>query len=385
MKWFFIFKHSLYRQWRDKLVLLLTLLTAPFFVLLYWLLFGNQSVQPMGIIVFDSSAVHISGGQSGMTVRGLTTELEDILQEANSVKPKIVYTQSIKQLNHRLLSGDFSIGLVLMESNKSPDSLNKETIIEVYGNASTFEYQLVNLGLKMALEKSMNQFSGFTSPVRIQQKPLGLSGSRTPFEMYVPGLIVFAVIMLIFSSSMAVTREVETGTLVRLAMTRASAFDIMVGISSAQLVPGFLSVALTYIAAMALGFHNAGSLVFALVLVAAACLSNVGIGMIVASLSKNLLVSFLLSSVFMFLLILFSGIIFPRPDISWISIAGRSIGPFDILPTTHLGKGLEKILTLGASLNEIKYELSILLISSLVFFSIGLLIFRKTCLSFFNR
>lgn len=385
MKWFFIFKHSLYRQWQDKLVLLLTLFTAPFFVLLYWLLFGNQSLQPVSIIIFESPSIDMSDTTLTMTSKDLTIELSHILEGANSTKPIIKTAKSIKQLKKRLLAGESSIGLVFKNLSGSLKFLSSGGLIDVYGNASTFEYQLVNLGLKTAIEERMNDLSGLSSPIEVRQKPLGISASRTPFELYVPGLIVFAVIMLIFSSSMAVTREVETGTLIRLAMTRASAFDIMVGISSAQLIPGFFSVMFTYIAAMGLGFQNAGNLIFALILVAVACLSNVGIGMIVASLSKNLLISFLLSSIFMFLLILFSGIIFPRPEISWFSIAGKTIGPFDILPTTHLGKGLEKVLTLGASLREISYELIMLLTISLVFFSIGLLIFRKTCLSFFNR
>jgi hypothetical protein len=107
-------------------------------------------------------------------------------------------------------------------------------------------------------------------------------------------------------------------------------------------------------------------------------LATVGIGMVVASLAKSQTRAFLIASVAMFLLILFSGIIFPRPAVTVTTIAGRDIDLFDLLPTTHMGGALEKIMTLGAGLSEVTYEIVALVAIGALSFGIGGVLFTRS-------
>jgi hypothetical protein len=59
------------------------------------------------------------------------------------------------------------------------------------------------------------------------------------------------------------------------------------------------------------------------------------------------------------------------------TIAGRAIGPYDILPPTHAVVALNKILTLGASLGDVAYELTALVVLSVLYFVAGAWLFQR--------
>ena len=184
--------------------------------------------------------------------------------------------------------------------------------------------------------------------------------------------------MLIFSSSMSVVRELEFGTLSRLRLTPVSSVELLLGLSAVQLVIGVMSVVATFAVAWLLGFRSEGSLVLAMAVASLASVASVGIGMFVASFARTQTRSFLISSVAMFLLVLFSGIIFPQPKVILMTLGGRAIDLFDLLPTTHMAGALSKILTLGAGPGEVVYELVFLTGVALSNYFLGALLLART-------
>jgi len=65
------------------------------------------------------------------------------------------------------------------------------------------------------------------------------------------------------------------------------------------------------------------------------------------------------------------------PPVKLFTIAGHVIGPYDILPPTHAVVALNKILTLGASPGDVLYELTALVVLSVVYFAVGAWLFKK--------
>jgi ABC-2 type transport system permease protein len=61
----------------------------------------------------------------------------------------------------------------------------------------------------------------------------------------------------------------------------------------------------------------------------------------------------------------------PRNEI----IAGFALN--DILPPTHAVIALNKVFTFGASLKDITYELLMLVLLSVIYYAIGVFLFRK--------
>lgn len=206
-----------------------------------------------------------------------------------------------------------------------------------------------------------------------------------PFETYVPSLLIFAVIMLIFSSAMSIAREVEGGTLERLRMSPMGPLHYLLATSLFQGLLGAASVGLTFLSATLLGFQSAGSILLAMLVTALAALACIGLGVWVASLAKSVNQAFLIASVFMFLLLLFSGAVFPLPELSALILFGVSIGPLDLLPTVHAVNALSDVLILGKGFMEILFSLLAMTLLSALFFALGWWRFARKQGNFLSR
>jgi len=375
MKWFSIFKKNCVQQRRDLLGFSLAVFTAPAFVLLYWLFFSNN-IQTYNLIILNQE--HVKARDNARSIE-LVRALEGYEKPSGEKYFSVKTAESPNDFHERLLSGRADAGIII-HPGFSPGGKKKNhenPAITIKGNATLPVYIMSSAIIRRAVNHYMEDVHGKRPLLNIVEKPLGLSNARTGFELYVPGLLVFAVIMIIFSSSVPMAREVETGTMVRLRMSMMNTLDLMIGMSLVQFILGVLSIGLTFLTARFLGFESAGSTGLALLISSAACFSSIGIGMMVVSLSGNMTQTILISSVAMFLLVLFSGVIFPVPESVLFSFYGFDIGPLDLLPTVHMRSGLDKVLNLGASWGEVKFEIIMLLVISILYFTAGLIFFNN--------
>ena len=97
--------------------------------------------------------------------------------------------------------------------------------------------------------------SGYDLPVHFTETQLGRSGSRSEFELYVPGMLILAIIMMMFSASAAIVREPEAQTLRRLKISNLSGISFLSGVSLVQIIVAALSLVLALLTAMALGYQ----------------------------------------------------------------------------------------------------------------------------------
>lgn len=77
------------------------------------------------------------------------------------------------------------------------------------------------------------------------------------------------------------------------------------------------------------------------------------------------------------LFMFFSGAIFPIPRVSLFTLAGRTLGLYDVLPPTHAVAALNKVLTLGTGLGGVLYELIALVVLSTLYFAAGVWLFQR--------
>jgi ABC-2 type transport system permease protein len=87
--------------------------------------------------------------------------------------------------------------------------------------------------------------------------------------------------------------------------------------------------------------------------------------------------AFVIANVPLGLLMFFSGAMFPIPRTTLFTVAGHGISPFDILPPTHAVIALNKVLTLGAGLQDVLWELAALLLLSAACFAVGVWLFKR--------
>jgi ABC-2 type transport system permease protein len=360
----------------------LTLAFAPFFVFLYWLWTqGGSTAYTIVTLNHDRGALMASGEplaageqaihaiQSVQYADGAPllktrpaadrAEAEKLLRERSGVA-FIEFPENFSQAIAALSDGNRDVSTQI-----------------IFGGDLTNVYYTVGSVLALtAVDDYVGQASGQQPLVGYGEQPLGASAARSEFETYVPGVLIFAVIMLIFLAAMTAAGEVERGTLRRLKITPMTSFDLLGGITLAITMVGTLSVMLTFLTAVALGFRSQGPVWAAVLIGAVTSLSVIGMGMITACFAKTVSQAFVVANFPLGLLMFFSGVIMPIPKVTLFTLGGQAVGLYDILPPTHAVAALNKILTLGAGLGDVTYELTALVILSLVYLAIGMGLFQ---------
>lgn len=361
-----VFFKAAREQGRDRLGLTLTLLTAPFFVLFYWVVFlDSETAQPIAVLA--------APGQDPAPVVRALSEIEDEQGRA-LLRPRRATDEA--RVRQQLERGELACAVELPEGFlEEAGQAERTPSVKLIGDVSSARWRQAAPAVTQALQSWRLNQAQMSPPLIVEREALGRSARRTDFEAYVPNLLVFAVIMLVFSSSMAVAREAERGTLTRIMLTPLPPWRYLLGVGAFQAVLGVASVALTFGVAWALGFRARGSAWLAVAAASLAGLSCVGLGVLVASLARSVTRAFLIGSFFMFLLMLFSGLIFPIPRVELLTLGGRAIGPFELLPTVHAARALQRVLTLGAGPAEVAFELIAMLILAALNFAAGWALF----------
>ncbi|OIP36303.1 MAG: hypothetical protein AUK47_15300 [Deltaproteobacteria bacterium CG2_30_63_29] len=382
MKALAVFKKAVLEQARDWLSLSLALSTAPFFVLLYWSFTGGGSTTYTILLMNMDRPVELAG-ETISAGEGVVEAMESVKYSSGQPMLKLVVItdrdEALRQLENRDANALVILPPELTEGLLSGGVTRPE--ITLVGDLSNPGYAVAAIFSGASLDAYVQAMTGTPPAYELNEVALGGSADRTEFETYVPGLLIIAVMMLIFSVAMAVARDIETGTLQRLQLTRMTAFDYLVGVSAAQVLVGIGALLFTFFVAWAIGFRSVGPLWAAIAIGVVTAFALVGIGLIIACFSKTVIKAFLVANAPFLLLMFFSGAIYPIPKLGLFSVAGHSIGMWDFLPPTHAVVALNKVLSLGAGFGDVLYELSFLLVLSLVYFATGVVLFRRTQLS----
>lgn len=379
-----VFRKSLREQVRGPSSLALTLLITPFMVVLYWLFLGGGSTTYSVLVLNNDAGVQLADGSKLACGEEAIEAMQGVTYaDGQSILRVIPATNRAKaevRLKDRdaaalvIIPIDFSRAIQASQQAGEPTT----TSVVMVGDLANPQYTVAGVIAIAALDEYIQAAIAQQRPIQFTEEPLGASAARTEFETYVPGLFILSVVMLVVQAAMTVAREVEAATLLRLQLTRMTSLDLLGGISATQVLIGVTSVVLTFLTAWALGFRSQGPLWVAIVVGAVTSLSIVGVGLLVACFSRTVSEAFIYASFPLMLLMFFTGAVFPMPQIPLFAISGHTIGLFDLLPPTHAVVALNKVLTLGAGLGEVVYELTAVLVLSVVYFALGVWLFKRT-------
>jgi ABC-2 type transport system permease protein len=239
-------------------------------------------------------------------------------------------------------------------------------------------YTVASIVALTAADHVTQSVSGYRPLVGWKEVFLSQSKPRTEFEVYVPGLLILSVIMLLFTTALSLVREREHKTLRRFRLSRALSFDLLAGISLTQIVIGTASILLTFYTAIALGFRCVGSLWSAMVVAILTVGSVIAFGILTACFCKNATAVLTIGTLPFFLMMWFTGAAMPLPRATLFTLAGREIAFNDLLPPTHAVIAMNKIVSLGAPLSDVLAEIVIMLALTVVYFSMGVVLFKRT-------
>ena len=377
MRLFSVFRKSMREQLRSVWMLILTISIAPVFVLVYWFITGGGTTTYKVMVINNDQAGSISASQQ------IIENIQSLSYANGQPILKVIMSSDRAEAERGLKNREAAALLIFPADFTSTLAAAKEpgfdasTQLTVVGDLTYPYYPLVSIMALTAVDDYVKAELGQNSPVLLEEVPLGASNARTEFEMYVPALLILAVVMMIFQTSMTVAREVEGGTLRRLQMTNMTAFDLLGGISLTQVLISVIAVILTFFTAVLLGFHSQGSLWLAILVGVLTSFSIIGVGLIIACLARTVSEAFIYANFPLLFLMFFTGAAFPIPAVPLFTVGSRTIGLFDVLPPTHAVVALNKVLTLRAGFGDILYEVAALSILSLLYFGIGVWLFQR--------
>ena len=382
-----VFRVFLREQLRSPWDLVLVLAVAPGMVALYWSFLGGGSTSYTLLVLNQDQGIcqtaPVQRSCAALAIEAIQNTRYTNGSELLHVVPVASRAAALPQLQNRkaaallIFPADFSLALQNLREGKSTTS-PRVTLVGDVGNPY---YALAAIFANTALDETTRAIIGINRPFEVNEELLGGSASSSEFQIYVPGLIIAATTMMMFSVVIAISRQVESGTLRRLQLTRMTSLDFLGGITLLYLLISLASVGLTFATAVALGFQSRGSMLLAGLICVLVSFTVIGVGLLTACLSRTVARAAVIVNFPLILLLFFSGSVFPMPDITLFSISGRGIGVFDLLPHTHAVLALNKVLSLGVGIGDVLYELAAMLVLSLAFFWIGVWAFKRMHLS----
>ena len=240
--------------------------------------------------------------------------------------------------------------------------------------------------LRSAMAMAMSDYVAFLyasavtrapSPIAVEARPVAPAANRSEFDLYVPALLVLAVIMVLFTAAASLIKEVDKGTMVRLALSRLTTAELLTAITIVQVVIGVAAVMLSYAAAVSVGYQSQGSWAAMLVVASLATVSVVAISVLVAAFMRTIFELLTVGCFPFFVLMFFSDAMVPLPKIPLFHVAGNVVNASDVLPTSLAVRALNRILNDGAGLGDVWFEMAGIAVLTAAYFAAGIALFRR--------
>jgi ABC-2 type transport system permease protein len=210
----------------------------------------------------------------------------------------------------------------------------------------------------------------FEVVVHRRYNPEGISSFNV-----VPGLIgVILTMTMVLITALAVTREIERGTMENLLAMPLLPFEVMIGKILPYIFVGYIQVIVVITAALYLfGVPMLGSYVDLSVALALFIAANLAIGFTISTVAANQLQAMQMTFFFFLPSILLSGFMFPfRGMPEWAQWIG------EVLPNTHFMRIVRGVMLKGNDLSEMVNDIWPLAAFMLFAMGVALLRYRRT-------
>ena len=387
MKLWSVFRVSLREQLRSPWDLLLVLIFAPAFIIAYWSFMGGGSTYyPVLVINQDRGLCAVGDGTTSCAEQAIAAmnlvsyKSGDALLRVTLVDNRLVAEQKLRDRDAAALvifPPDFSQSIQAALQGQPPSGAP----ITFVGDLTNPYYSVAGIAANAVMDGYIQQATHQPRPLAYAEEPLGGSGTRSEFETYVPGLLIAAITLMMFSVAIAITHQLEAGVHRRLQITRMRAFDYMGGISLLYVLIAVVSLLLSFWTAQILGFRSQGPLWVAILICIITSFSVIGLGLITACFSGTSARAAIVVNFPLVLFLFFSGSVFPPVKVTLFTLGGHTFRIFDFMPHTHAVVALNKVLSLGAGLEEVAFELVAMTVLSVLYFMAGVWLFKHKHLS----
>jgi ABC-2 type transport system permease protein len=286
---------------------------------------------------------------------------------------------ALKKLKNRtvdavaVLPSDFTKTLNDAKMNHSYTS----TKLKLYGDPRNSRYSIAAILLLTDFDIYVKAVTQTKVPVDIDETLIGKGKALTEFDFYVPGIILFAMLNVMFTAGASLIKEIEKGTMQRLVMSKLKTAEFLGAIGVVQVILCIVSLMLALLAALACGFEFKGSILAVALVGILSGIGVLGLAMITVSFMKSVYDLMTIGVIPYFFVMFFAGILFPLPQIQIASIGENIIKLNDFLPLSLSTAALNKILSFGLGIGDISFELLGMFIISMLYFVIGIVLFKR--------
>lgn len=379
-----LFKKTMIENFRDWKIIILTLTFAPFFVLLMYFYYEETKQSPYQVLVINqdrgTAATDLDPFNAG---EGLISAMMDARHSEGTKILEVQKETDLDTARKRLKNKAADLVVEIPEQftailqDYKQGSQPPPAVVRTYGDPANVRYIMAAAWSDMITFQYAAALAGVEGPLELQAETISGGEALNEFELYVPGLLALALIMLMFTCAASLIREKDKGTIIRLRISNMTNVEWLGAVSLGQIIIGMLALALTLLTAVTLGYHTSGSITAVMVVGLLSCLAVIAISLGVAAFLRTIFDLLTIGCFPFFILMFFSGGMFPLPPLRLFMMGNRSININDILPTTHSISALDKILNHDAGLGEVGFELGAIAVLTVVFYALGAWLFAR--------
>jgi ABC-2 type transport system permease protein len=368
---------------RDWKILFFSLIFGPVFILIFHAFYGSSQTR-YSIVVDNSDKQVITNNNVSLNVGN---ELIKLLGNQKNSDGSKLYNITMENVRDRAIKGlkskKYDVYIIIPEDfsqsilNQLGNPLGGAAKLNLYGDMRSYKYIVPAITIGSISEELVSRIIGRPRTLNFIEESIITYKDHTDFEATIPSAIFLGIIMLLFTSSIALVREVEVGTIRRLQISKTSSLEMLGAITISQLFIGLISIVLTLFTALTL-FHakTEGSIALVYLISILCCFSIIAIGFILAGFSRNISDILIIGNLPYFLLFLLSGA-FPIPRINILSFGIHSIAINDIFPTTPAMTALKMVMEQGKGLNEVIFEIIMMVLATILYFALGIYLFNR--------
>lgn len=353
---------NLKETYRDPLSLGFLLGFPLVFMVLFGAMFGHNTNASYDIGVIDEDKTEVSQAF-------VTKALGDV-----SSLELVTYTDAAAALKDLKL-GDLRAYLVIPAGFGAQVAQNwagKEAEI-----ALQMTYDESNIALSQQLIATINTaaraFAKIVIPVSVKANPIHIETKITVIDITGPGIIIFGLMILLPTSARVLVRDKENGFLARLLTTPVRPSEFIASYSLSLILIAIAQIIIFVAIGHWFGMDIVGNLGLAAFIFLLAGLSSIGIGMVVAAISKSENQSEALCWLFSMPLSLLSGAWFASEMLPQYL---RNIA--NLFPYAHAINASRAVLIRGVGLEATGNDVLFLLGWTAVIFILGVILFRRS-------
>jgi ABC-2 type transport system permease protein len=216
-------------------------------------------------------------------------------------------------------------------------------------------------------------FAQIEVPITITAEPIHIETEINYIDFIGPGIIVFGILIIIPTAARTMVSDKEKGMLSRLLTTPARPTDFILGYSVSLILIGAAQILIIMLATWLFGLNMIGSPLLAYFVFLLTSICCIGIGMVVASLTKTENQAEPLCWLFAMPLAAISGCWF---SIEMMPSYLRTVAY--AFPFAHTIDASRAILIRGVGLEAVSYDILFLAGWAVVIFAIGVILFRRS-------